>query len=422
MKKLILLLSYLAYSTFIFGQQAADPERDKGWQSDIDTLLVLMKQHYIYKSKPLPPALIAKATQLKENVSQYSDERVGFELEKLMYYMHDGHSYMLPIAVKRPPNYWLPIQFYIFADGVYIIGANESNSKLIGKKVLFINGIKVEKLIEDMQSYVHQDNRYTVIWFAPTILRFRALYEMYGLPKLSSDITLELADKSNGHFSEKISFIPATDFKGIPKLAPSPMVGAPPPPLYLTNVSTNFWIKWIPERSTLYFQFNQVQDMETETLAQFSKKLDSALSVSKPRLLIIDVRHNNGGNGGLLPPLINTVKKYTWDQKDAHIIVITGRNTFSAAQIFISLINKFQGIKYAGEPSSSSPNFVGEEGFPIMLPWSGAIGNISTVYHENIPGDKRKWIQPEYYITLSSADYFENRDPVMEWISKNYKN
>jgi len=84
------------------------------------------------------------------------------------------------------------------------------------------------------------------------------------------------------------------------------------------------------------------------------------------------------------------------------------------------LINKETKALFAGEPSSSSPNFVGEEGNTIMLPWSGAIGNISNRYHENIPGDKRKWIQPDMYVTLSSKAYFENRDPVMEYIRKKF--
>jgi hypothetical protein len=68
---------------------------------------------------------------------------------------------------------------------------------------------------------------------------------------------------------------------------------------------------------------------------------------------------------------------------------------------------------FAGEPSSSRPNFVGEE-TPVQLPWSGAIGSISDRYHETIPGDKREWIEPEIKLVLSSADYFANRDPLLE--------
>lgn len=68
---------------------------------------------------------------------------------------------------------------------------------------------------------------------------------------------------------------------------------------------------------------------------------------------------------------------------------------------------------FAGEPSSSKPNFVGEEN-EIIFPWSGASGSISNRYHETIPGDQRVWIEPQIKVELSSRDYFSNRDVVLE--------
>jgi hypothetical protein len=401
----------------ILAQQPLGPDRDKGWQADIDSLLVLMKQqHFVYKSKPLPAELLKKSTQLKKHVAAYSEERMVFELERLMYYMHDGHSYVLPFATKIGETYYLPVQFYLFKDGVYLINADEPYTKLIGYRVMKINEINVEKIIGDMNSYVHQDNRFTVKWFAPTVMRFRGIYEMYRLKALSKNISVKLLDNSGKPVIKMIDFVPATNFRGIPKLLPSKLENAPPKPLYLSNVSTNFWLEKFPESRTLYFQFNQVYDMDNESLRQFSKKLDSTLLSFKPRLFIIDVRHNNGGNSYLLSPLLDAIKKFESDNKSAKIVVITGRNTFSAAQIFISLLNKDTRALFAGEPSSSSPNFVGEEGNTFILPFSGAMGNISNRYHESIPGDMRKWIQPNFSIPLSSKDYFKNQDPVMKFI------
>jgi hypothetical protein len=69
--------------------------------------------------------------------------------------------------------------------------------------------------------------------------------------------------------------------------------------------------------------------------------------------------------------------------------------------------------RIVGEPSSSKPNFVGEEN-EVILPWSGAYTSISNLYHETVPGDRRQWIEPNPRIALRSADYFANRDPVLE--------
>ena len=82
-------------------------------------------------------------------------------------------------------------------------------------------------------------------------------------------------------------------------------------------------------------------------------------------------------------------------------------------------MNKETHALFAGEPSASSPNFVGEGNY-ISLPYSGAMGSISNKYHETIPGDTRKWIEPDYPVLLSSAEYFKNEDPVLEFILKKF--
>jgi len=314
----------------------------------------------------------------------------------------------------------LPVQFYIFSDGVYIIDADDPYKELIGSKVLKINGVAISKLLDDMNSFVHQDNKYTVKWFAPSVLRFRGLYESYGLPQGSPDMVIDLINRKNESIACKVSFIPVASFHSIPKLIPSTLAKGVPVPLYLSNIQDNFWFKELPGRKkTIYFQFNPVEDKSNESLGSFGKRFGDTLQNKKPGLLIIDVRHNNGGNAGLLQPLMDGIINFEKSNPNAKIVIITGRNTFSATQIFISLMNKNTHALFAGEPSSSKPNFVGEENYS-MLPWSGAIVSISNKYHESIPGDKRQWIAPNFPVFLSSTEYFKNQDPVMDLILKKF--
>jgi hypothetical protein len=194
--KAIFFLVILA-APFSLKAQGTQDDRVKGWSSDIDTLLSIMKtQHYVYRSKPLPPEVINGAAALKTKISQYSDERMLTELERITYYMHDGHSYILPVS-RKFPTFYLPIQVYIFSDGTYIVDADGPNKDLIGSKVVRINGVPVEKLEDDMNSFIHQDNLYTVKWFAPSILRFRSLYESYGMAAGSPDVAIDFVDRNN---------------------------------------------------------------------------------------------------------------------------------------------------------------------------------------------------------------------------------
>jgi hypothetical protein len=198
-------------------------------------------------------------------------------------------------------------------------------------------------------------------------------------------------------------------------LLPSKVPGAPEVPLYLKNVPKNFWFTSLGADGPLYVQFNQVEDASDETLAAFAGRLGKTLASQPPRTLIVDVRHNNGGNLDLLSPLVAALHNYESSRRDARIYVLMGRNTFSAAQVFLGRMDRETNARFAGEPSSSRSNFVGEEN-PVQLPWSGAIGSISNRYHETIPGDTREWIAPIIRYNPSARDYFANKDPLLEMV------
>src|SRR6185369_10064572 len=67
---------------------SAGVDRVTGWKSDIAFWLEqLRKQHYVYKSKPLPAALVKGADELTRNIPKYSDERMLFEMQRLAAYI-----------------------------------------------------------------------------------------------------------------------------------------------------------------------------------------------------------------------------------------------------------------------------------------------------------------------------------------------
>jgi hypothetical protein len=163
----------------------------------------------------------------------------------------------------------------------------------------------------------------------------------------------------------------------------------------------------------LYVQFNQVLDAPDESLAGFAGRLATALRDAPPELLVFDVRHNNGGDATLLDPLVAALREHEAHLPGGRLVVLTGPQTFSAAQIFIARVDHATGATFAGEPSSSRPNFVGEDN-RVELPWSGLHVSLSNRYHETIPGDARAWIEPQLRVELGSRDYFANRDPILD--------
>jgi hypothetical protein len=237
------------------------------------------------------------------------------ELEKLMVMVGDGHSYIIPISLKFP-SYYLPIQFYLFSDGVFIINADSANKSLIGAKLLGFNNVPINKMLGEMNKFVHRDNKFTIQWFAPTVLRFRGYHEQYGLKQNASEIPIKLVSKGK-IITKTLAFVPPSDFRGIPKLHSS-IISSNAAPLYLSKINDNYWFTYLDD-ATLYFQFNQVYDKETETIEKFSKRLETELGKMRVKKLIIDVRHNNGGNAGLLNPLVSVVANFEKQSKGSKI-------------------------------------------------------------------------------------------------------
>ena len=77
---------------------------------------------------------------------------------------------------------------------------------------------------------------------------------------------------------------------------------------------------------------------------------------------------------------------------------------------------------FAGEPTGTSPNHIGES-VPFSLPWSGLTGSISGLYWMNTYAqDKRKWIAPELPAEPTWAAYKEGIDPALELIKASLGN
>ena len=111
-----------------------------------------------------------------------------------------------------------------------------------------------------------------------------------------------------------------------------------------------------------------MRNSDSESIAAFSERLRELLRRESATSLIVDVRHNNGGNNTLVRPLVRTLIEFDMRSPGHRIFVIAGRGTFSAAQNFINRVERWTNATFVGEPSSSSPNFVGEEhGFLLPL-------------------------------------------------------
>lgn len=400
--------------------------REEGWNKDIDYLLMRIRQYNpaIYSRNPLPEKITEAADALRRRISALTDAEIAVELQHLLALLAHGHSSLaFPYAAIPGENVKfarLPVQFYLFPEGIYIINARKEYEDLIGARIVSFDETPAGKALEAMAYLKERENDAHLAHGAMTFLELPGVLHALKLTRQPDRVQLTVIDRSGQKRTISPEPLPNGGDQG--KIQESKIPGAPPPPLYLQNSNDYFWVKNFPEDKTLYIAFNQVLNKQDETLAQFGVRIRKFLDENKVQNLIVDVRRNNGGNTYLYNEFLRTLIAFD-AQPGKRLFVITARRTYSAASNFITDVDRLTNAVFVGEPSSGKPQMLGGDITGFVLPYSKInfiLGGVS--WKLTSPRDTRFWIAPEIPIELNAKDYFANRDPALEMILALIKN
>lgn len=164
-------------------------------------------------------------------------------------------------------------------------------------------------------------------------------------------------------------------------------------------------------------QINQIANAEKETMAAFADRVIDHTREGDHHAMVLDLRHNNGGNGYLNPAILRAVIHFQTTRRGRPVFVLQGPATFSAAQNLLTELERLTDVITVGERSGSRPNFVGED-TNVVLPWSGLQGSIASRWFQHSRWtDARPWIAPDIPVPLTAADYFANRDQALKVVA-----
>ncbi len=395
--------------------------RDEGWRFDLALLAreVQRKGYNRLPRKYLFAAFEAEIKRLSDAVPTLTDMQISAELMKLLAKLGDGHTGVQG-SRERPETYLsVPVKFYLFQEGLFITAADAKYKDLLGAQVLKYGERTVDEVLKSLDSLIGRDNEMRPKEFVPTLMRYLALPNALGLIPDAKKISLAIKDFEGKTRTVELAVDASAPDVG--RVLPSNWMSfsqtlSQPVPHYLKNLNPNYWFEYLPESKTVYFQFNQVVNDKAETLAAFSERLFKFINENAVEKLVIDMRWNNGGNTFLTPPLQLGLIRNEKINQNGKLFIIIGRRTFSAAQNFITFCDRNTNTIFVGEPSGSSPNFIGEE-VPFVLPYSRIQVNVSNLYWTgSSPYDYRTWIAPTLYTPPTFEMYKANRDSGMEAI------
>lgn len=398
----------------LFGYRSGENlTREETWASDLDYLKKRILELHYSPSYSLSKSNFDKTIlKLKSNINSMSDEQIVVAIMKILGDLGNGHNLIIPTSPVNGALKKLPVQFYQFNDGVFIVNAEEDFKQWIGYKVELIGDVPVEQALQKTNVVNARDNDMQILWLGPYYLGLPNVLKGVGVIKNADQVVITLADEKGESLEVTMNPI-QWNFTGFPKLPP---LQIEPQPLFISKINNPYWSESMPQESTIYIQFNTVTNKTEQSFNDFNIELRNQFTQNKTDNLILDLRHNHGGNGSLLPPMIKTLNSFEVMNPEGQIFVIIGRETFSAAQNLLTDITNYTNSILVGEPSGSKPNHIGEAGW-FKLPYSGLMGLVSTQFHQTSKAeDQRKWIAPHIPVSLSSADYFNGNDKALNVI------
>ena len=154
------------------------------------------------------------------------------------------------------------------------------------------------------------------------------------------------------------------------------------------------------------------------SIARFMKKMFAEIDRIRPEKLIIDMRHNNGGNYNLSKPLLKGVHKRPWLNQAGKIFILTSRRTFSAASATTLFLKRDAVVTIVGEHSRSKPN--GSQNSEVMvLPNSKLRISYTNRLIVHWPEKGTAKLPPlDVSIPIQYEHYAQAKDPVLEWVLK----
>ncbi len=394
--------------------------RVDGWRADLGLLAREIKRRAHAPFATISEEDFDRAVaDLDRELAGLTYPQVIIAMMKLLPALGDGHAFILPPHDSAGLGTALPVEFYLFTEGVFVVAADPSYRQLLGARIDSIDGHPLDEVLSALEQIISRDNDQQVKFMGPLWLRWVAFLHAMGLTAEAGQATLavQFLDGTTGEVTVKA--MPAEEWNPHPYphgwLALHDTLPQPPP-LHLRNRDLAYWFDYLPDADLVYFQFNGVRDHPAETLAAFSDRL-FAFTDSRPSTkLVIDMRWNGGGNTFLGQPLLHHLIGSQTINRRGELFVIVGRNTFSAAQNIATAIERETQAIFVGEPTGSRPNFIGET-IPFELPNTKATANIADLYWQTSwPMDYRPWIAPEIYAPPTFAAYSRNTDPAMEGI------
>jgi len=302
----------------------------------------------------------------------------------------------------------LPLRLWLFGDDVVIVDALPPYDGLVGLRIDTIGDNPIAGVLAALDPIIPRDNAQTVRLLTPRYLLIPQV--LRGLGMVAPDegaISLGLVSGDGDRTTEQVVPISMADYNAW--AGPYGLhLPANPSVEYLSRIDDALWWQVQPDGETLLVQYNRVDHVPLAT----TNDLRTALHGPDVARVVLDLRHNYGGEVSALDPMLDMFEDPAIDQP-GRLYVITGRNTFSAASLLVARLDARTEATIVGEPMGGCPTAYGNSS-DLTLPFSGIVVSVSGMLEIGVSADDRRaTIEPDIPAILTWDEWADGSDPAL---------
>ncbi len=389
------------------------------WQSDLRFLQQTVHQDYPFLFKKITAKdWDAGVEKLYSEIPSLQEHEIVAGLGRIVSSFQYGHT-DIDWSAAPVKHHILPINLYWFKDGIFIEGARKDYEKILGARLLKVEGIPVEEALMAVRPLISAENdQFFKAYGLDFLLVPEALHAQKITKSLKSVLTLTL-EKAGKTFEQTIPAVEAFRFPRKYSLAQQggewlSARDQSQTPYYLKNLDKIYYFEYLPEQKTVYVRHSQIQDDPAEAIPAFYDRVFAFIEKNDVERLVLDVRLNGGGNNYKNKPIVTGVIRCHKINQPGKFVVILGRRTFSACQNLVNELHTYTNAVFVGEPTSENINFYGDNN-RVELPKSKIPVFLSFAWWQDKPQwENDDWLAPNIAVEMSFEDYRTNHDPILE--------
>ena len=360
---------------------------------------------------------------------------LNLDLMKIISKYGQGHVSILPIDMKKSEVFIAE-----FNGKYYIVGANEQFNNLLGSEVININNIKIEDVVDRLETYAIGENKsfrrrqqnsflnsYGILKKENVMTEKQNIYELktgdkiikVDIPFVKSDDLIVSKLKINGRKTDMLQYErKRTSNENNVSIKPLS---------YPVDVNRLHYIE--TEGDNLILRYNSCTENDHYKIEKFTKDVCDKLDSNKFSNIIIDLRYNSGGDSSYIFNIFSKMMAYQGANPKTKIKVLVSDSTYSAAgDCALLFVKNFHNVEVIGTDS----------GFPVLT----SAGNVNMFYtkdtyfqisycmmvfrehYENVDSYlfnymnfdfDRNTMTPDFHADQSFADYMIGNDPAMNY-------